>query len=107
MRRLLPRRIADRDRVSRQDSAHLVGGHGCAERDERLAVDSQDQSERDALLLKAFSEYAAAAMHAYREDWPDSAWKHWRYRRASLARVLAANGMMQPVADSFAETLAR
>jgi hypothetical protein len=46
-------------------------------------------------------------MHAYRENWPDSAWKHWRYRRASLARVLAADGMMQPVADVFARTSAR
>ena len=78
-----------------------------AERDEKAAIDSQDQSERDALLLKAFSEYAAAAMRAYRENWPDSAWRHWRYRRASLARILAADGMMQSAADSFAETLAR
>jgi TPR repeat protein len=78
-----------------------------AERDEKAALDSNDPRERDALLLEAFSGYAAAAMHAYRENWPDSAWKHWRYRRASLARVLAADGMMQPVADVFARTSAR
>jgi eukaryotic-like serine/threonine-protein kinase len=78
-----------------------------AERDEKAALRIDDSSERHALLLKAFSGYARAAMYAYRENWPDSAWKHWRYRRASLARVLAADGMMQPVADVFAQTLAR
>jgi WD40 repeat protein len=78
-----------------------------AARDEKAALDISDLRERHALLLKAFSGYAAAALYAYRENWPDSAWKHWRFRRASLARVLAADGMMQPVADAFAETLAR
>jgi TPR repeat protein len=78
-----------------------------AERDEQAALAVNDPDERRALLLRAFSGYAAAAMHAYRENWPDSAWKHWRYRRASLARLLAAEGMMQPVADAFAETLVR
>jgi TPR repeat protein len=78
-----------------------------AELDEKAALDINDPHERHALLLKAFSGYAAAAMRASRENWPDSAWKHWRYRRASLARVLAADGMMQPVADAFAGTLAR
>jgi WD40 repeat protein len=78
-----------------------------AELDEKAALDITDPHARHALLLKAFSGYAAAAMGASRENWPDSAWKHWRYRRASLARVLAADGMMQPVADAFAGTLAR
>jgi eukaryotic-like serine/threonine-protein kinase len=78
-----------------------------AERDEMAALDAHDPGERHALLLKAFSEYATAAARAYRENWPDSAWKHWRYRRATLARVLAADGLMQPVADIFARTLAR
>jgi hypothetical protein len=78
-----------------------------AELDEKAALDIKDPHERHALLLKAFSGYAAAAMHASRENWPDRAWKHWRYRRASVARVLAADGMMQPVADAFAGTLAR
>jgi WD40 repeat protein len=76
-----------------------------AERDERAALDMNDPSERNKQLLRAFSGYAAAAMHAYRENWPDSAWRHWRYRRATLARVLAAEGLMQPAADAFAGTL--
>ena len=71
-----------------------------AARDEKAGLEYS--RDRDALLLRAFSGYAAAAMHAYRENWPDGAWKHWRYRRASLARVLAAEGLMQPVAESFA-----
>ena len=78
-----------------------------AERSEKAALDIADPRERRALLLEAFSGYAAAAMLASRENWPDSAWKHWRYRRASLARVLATEGLMQSVADAFAQTLAR
>jgi eukaryotic-like serine/threonine-protein kinase len=78
-----------------------------AARDETAALGTADASARRGLLLKAFSSYAAAAMIAYRENWPDSAWKHWRYRRASLARILAADGMMQPVADAFAQTQLR
>ena len=45
--------------------------------------------------------YAAAADRARYEDWPDDAWKHWRYRRATLARLLAREGMMQQVADAY------
>jgi hypothetical protein len=35
------------------------------------------------------------------EDWPDDAWRDWRYRRASLARVLALAGMMREVAQEY------
>jgi hypothetical protein len=41
------------------------------------------------------------------EDWPDDAWRDWRYRRASLARVLALAGMMQEVAEEYARVRAR
>jgi TPR repeat protein len=78
-----------------------------AESSENTALGVKNPRKRNALLLRAFSRYAAAAMHAYQENWPDDAWRHWRYRRASLARVLAADGMMQPVADAFAGTLNR
>jgi hypothetical protein len=35
------------------------------------------------------------------ENWPDDAWKHWRRRRASRARVLAHEGMMPQVAAAY------
>jgi eukaryotic-like serine/threonine-protein kinase len=76
-----------------------------AERDEANAVMESDRSKRDELLLRAFGFYAAAAERAYEEGWPDVAWKDWRYRRASLARVLANRGMMQQVADSYSSVL--
>ncbi len=49
----------------------------------------------------------AAAERAHDEDWPEDAWKQWRYRRATLARLLARQGMMQQVADTYAEVLSR
>jgi WD40 repeat protein/TPR repeat protein len=73
-----------------------------AERDERTALVENDPSKRNALLLQSFRYYAAAAERAYIEDWPDEAWRHWRYRRATLARLLAREGMMQQVADAYA-----
>ena len=51
--------------------------------------------------LESFSYYASAAERARIEDWPDSAWRDWRYRRASLARLLAGQGQMQEVSDAF------
>jgi hypothetical protein len=76
-----------------------------AERDERAALAAQAPIERHRLLLQAFAGYAAASSYAVRENWPDDAWKHWRYRRASLARALALEGLMQPVAERFAAVL--
>jgi len=73
-----------------------------AERDERNALDETDLSKQNALLLRSFSHYAAAAERAKDEGWPDDAWRHWRYRRASLARILAREGLMQQVADAYA-----
>jgi WD40 repeat protein len=72
-----------------------------AERDERNALEERDQSKRNKLLLRAFSYYAAAAERSHNEDWPDDAWRNWRYRRATLARLLAREGMMQQVADEY------
>jgi hypothetical protein len=53
------------------------------------------------LLLQAFRFYAAASERAHDEDWPDDAWRNWRYRRATLARLLAREGNMQQVADAY------
>jgi WD40 repeat protein/serine/threonine protein kinase/TPR repeat protein len=71
-----------------------------AERAERSAL-TADPTNRNGLLLQAFRFYAAAAERAHEEDWPDDAWRHWRYRRASLARLLASEGLMQQVAAAY------
>jgi WD40 repeat protein/serine/threonine protein kinase len=76
-----------------------------AERDETNALAQTDPLKRNGQLLQAFTLYAAAAERAREEDWPDGAWKDWRYRRATLARVLANAGMMQQVADAYAAVL--
>jgi TPR repeat protein len=77
-----------------------------AEREEQNAVAETDPSKRNnALLLHALRFYAAAAERAHEEDWPDDAWRNWRYRRASLARVLAQGGRMREVADAYAAAL--
>ncbi|HEY0801618.1 MAG TPA: AAA family ATPase [Steroidobacteraceae bacterium] len=73
-----------------------------AERDEMSAVGESGASKRNVLLLHAFVNYAAAADRAMLEDWPDAAWKHWRYRRATLARLLARDGLMVNVAQAYA-----
>jgi len=75
------------------------------ERDEQGALTVQDPPKAHALLLRAFRFYAAAAERARIEDWPDEAWKHWRYRRATLARLLASEGMMREVADAYRDVV--
>ncbi len=71
------------------------------ERDEAAAVTESSPQKKNALLLKAFASYAAAAQRAQIEDWPDDAWEDWRYRRATLARLLAREGMMPEVAAAY------
>jgi eukaryotic-like serine/threonine-protein kinase len=76
-----------------------------AQREESKALATTDIAKRDVQLLEALRFYTAAAERAYEENWPDDAWKHWRYRRASIARILAQEGMMQQVADAYAAML--
>jgi WD40 repeat protein/serine/threonine protein kinase len=64
------------------------------ERDEQSSLTAQDPAKARPLLLSAFRFYASAAERARDEAWPDEAWRHWRYRRATLARLLAREGMM-------------
>jgi WD40 repeat protein/serine/threonine protein kinase len=71
------------------------------EREEQSALAVEDPSKAHALLLSAFRFYAAAAEHAHDEAWPDEVWRHWRHRRATLARLLAREGMMSQVADEY------
>jgi len=76
-----------------------------AERAERQALAESDPTKAAGLLLDAFRNYAAAAERAYDEDWPDAAWRHWRYRRATLARLLATQGLMPRIAEVYVATL--
>jgi WD40 repeat protein len=68
------------------------------EKEDRAAFAPENSTSRNAHLLEAFRYYAAAAERARVEDWPDDAWKSWRYRRASIARLLEREGMMEQVA---------
>ncbi|MGO9945595.1 MAG: hypothetical protein ACLPWG_01950, partial [Steroidobacteraceae bacterium] len=52
-----------------------------------------------------FAIAAVGLLRAHGDDWPDDAWIHWRYRRASLARLLAQEGLMQQVADAYRKVL--
>jgi len=72
-----------------------------AERDAANALAESSAPRRNSLLLQAFVFFAAAAERAENEDWPDEVWRNWRYRRATLARLLAREGMMQEVADAY------
>ena len=71
------------------------------EKENHMARAAETSTKRNAGLLQAFRYYAAAAERARLEDWPDPAWRDWRYRRASLARLLAREGMMEQVAQEY------
>jgi len=75
-----------------------------AERAEQDAI-ANASSSSNALLLEAFVLYARATENARQEGWPDTIWRTWRYRRASLARVLAAEHKMPEVARAYASVL--
>jgi WD40 repeat protein/TPR repeat protein len=72
-----------------------------AEKYDAAAFSEETSAKKDSYLLDSFRYYAAAAERARTEDWPDDAWRNWRYRRASLARLLARGGMMQQVAEVY------
>jgi hypothetical protein len=72
-----------------------------AEREADRAYAPTDATQRNLHLLASFHFYAAAAERARMEDWPDDAWRDWRYRRASQARLLALAGMMREVAQEY------
>ncbi len=72
-----------------------------AERADNAAFPEQIAARRNTYWLDSFKYYAAATESARREDWPNDAWRDWRYRRATLARLLARDGMMQEVATAY------
>jgi hypothetical protein len=72
-----------------------------AERFDDAALSAGDDATRRERLLAGFVPLFRAADRAAAADWPDDLWRGWRYRRASLARVLANEGMMQNVAQAY------
>jgi TPR repeat protein len=74
-----------------------------AERAGEAAFAETDLANRNTHRLESFRYYAAAAERARIEDWPDDAYRNWRYQRASLARVLANEGMMRDIASAYDE----
>jgi TPR repeat protein len=72
-----------------------------AEKADAAAFALDNVRQKNQLLLDEFRYYAVAEERARREDWPDDAWRNWRYRRASLARMLARNGMMEQVTSVY------
>jgi hypothetical protein len=73
--------------------------------EESAASQERDLARRNAHLLEAFRDYSAAAELARRDGLPDDVWQDWRYRRASLARILARDGLMEQVAETYASVI--
>jgi WD40 repeat protein len=72
-----------------------------AETEERAALSAENSQDRDAHLLQAFKYYASAAELAATQGQSDEVWRPWRYRRASLARLLARDGIIDKVAKEY------
>jgi WD40 repeat protein/TPR repeat protein len=86
-------------KAASENEPNALGRFGA--RYDESAYLAQDAAKRHAYLLDAFRAYAAAAERARIEGWPEDASRDWRYRRASLARLLAQAGMMHEVADAY------
>jgi WD40 repeat protein/TPR repeat protein len=77
--------------------------HALARLAERAELSATSQPDKAAgFFLRAFTLYTSAAERARREGWPDATWRAWRYRRATLARLLADDGRMPTVARIYA-----
>ncbi|HZO21223.1 MAG TPA: hypothetical protein VFB37_01880, partial [Steroidobacteraceae bacterium] len=72
-----------------------------AQGEERAATLDLSSRERNAHLLHAFTLYAAAARRSTADGRPEELSKAWRYRRATLAHVLARQGMMRQAAETY------
>jgi WD40 repeat protein len=68
---------------------------------EQQALATASAATRRELLLKAFTSYAKAARQAEEAGWPEERWQFWRYRLATLARLLSDEGMMDEVAARY------
>jgi hypothetical protein len=72
-----------------------------AERDQLSVATEDSPKKRNVLLLHAFALYAIASERARVESWPNAVSQVWRYRRASLARMLAHEGRTSDVAAQY------
>jgi WD40 repeat protein/TPR repeat protein len=78
-----------------------------AERAGEAAWSETDAAQRNRYRLDSLRYFGAAAERARIDDWPDEAYRTWRYQRASLARLLANEGMMRDVADAYEQSGSR
>jgi TPR repeat protein len=85
-------------RAAAQSEPNALARFGARAEHQGMAAAGRDAN---ALWLEAFTYYARAAERARQLKWPDGAWRVWRYRRSSLARLLAGEGMMQQTADAY------
>jgi TPR repeat protein len=72
-----------------------------ARRADWSAQQSPTGTGRNERWLEAFRLYAAASERARIENWPEPMWRDWRYRRASLARLLEGEGKTELVAETY------
>jgi TPR repeat protein len=75
-------------------------GH-IAEQTEIAAAPAGGGPLNDHLLLQALALYTLASEQARLQAWPDAVYKVWRYRRATLARVLAHDGLIREVVETY------
>ena len=74
-----------------------------ADMEQQAAFSQTNLAEKRAHWLASFRFYAAAAERARIEAWPDAAWRSWRYRQASIARLLAREGTIREVAATYSD----
>jgi WD40 repeat protein len=78
-----------------------------AEAAQRGAISETNEAQKNARLLTAFEGYAAATAAAEARGVPEETRRPWRYRRASLARILARAGKMREVAEAYGHIVGR
>jgi len=88
-----------------EEAARRFEPHALARLAERTEREVITGSKPDVELLSAFSLYTRAAERARQLGWPDNVWRSWRYRRATLAHILAAAGLMQQAAGAYEEAI--
>ena len=76
-----------------------------ARRAEMSGLKVTSTAEQQRHWREAFVSYAQAAEFARRLEWPEANLRGWRYRRATLARLLGRDHLMPQVAIDFAEVI--
>jgi TPR repeat protein/autonomous glycyl radical cofactor GrcA len=84
-----------------QEAARRAEPHALARLAERAEREAISGLKPDNELLAAFTLYARAAEGARKLAWPENVWRSWRYRRATLAHLLARAGLIAQVASAY------